>query len=99
MVPHEATVLMAARAERSVPVAESRAIVSDAVVPTMASNSDRVKVIYQVKNGDTLGSIARVFRTSAASIQSWNRLRGTQIRAGERLTIYTVRANSPPAEA
>jgi len=93
MVPHEATVLMAARTERSVPVAESRALTSEAVVPAVASNADRVKVIYQVKNGDTLGSIARIFRTSAASIQTWNRLTGTQIRAGERLTIYTVRAN------
>jgi membrane-bound lytic murein transglycosylase D len=94
MVPHEATVLMAARADRPVPVAESRALATQAVVPAVASgSSDRVKVIYQVKSGDTLGSIARLFRTSAASIQAWNRLRGTQIRAGERLTIYTARTN------
>jgi membrane-bound lytic murein transglycosylase D len=94
MVPHEATVLMAARADRPVPVAESRALATQAVVPAVASgSSDRVKVIYQVKSGDTLGSIARLFRTSAASIQAWNRLRSTQIRAGERLTIYTARTN------
>jgi hypothetical protein len=28
-----------------------------------------------------------------ASLQTWNGIAGTQIRAGERLTIYTVRAN------
>jgi LysM repeat protein len=85
---------MAARADRPVPVAESRALATQAVVPAVASgSSDRVKVIYQVKSGDTLGSIARLFRTSAASIQAWNRLRSTQIRAGERLTIYTARTN------
>jgi LysM repeat protein len=50
-------------------------------------------VIYQEKRGDTLASIARVFSTTVSSIRTWNRLNDTQIRAGERLTIYTVRAN------
>jgi membrane-bound lytic murein transglycosylase D len=58
-----------------------------------SASSDRVKVVYRVKKGDTLASIARVFSTSVASIKSWNRLASTQIRVGERLTIYTVRAN------
>jgi membrane-bound lytic murein transglycosylase D len=95
MVPRESTTLMAARTERTVPVAESRALAADAVVPAVASvNSDRVKVIYQVKRGDTLASIARVFKTTVASLQMWNRIAGTEIRAGERLTIYTTaRAN------
>ena len=57
------------------------------------ASSDRVKVSYQVKRGDTLASIARVFSTSVASIRSWNRLPTTQIQAGARLTIYTARAN------
>jgi membrane-bound lytic murein transglycosylase D len=94
MVPREATALMAARADRPVPVAESRALAANTVVPTVSSaSSDRVKVVYRVKKGDTLASIARVFSTSVASIKSWNRLASTQIRVGERLTIYTVRAN------
>jgi len=55
---------------------------------TSTSNTDR-KIIYRVKRGDTLSSIARVFSTSVASIKSWNRIPGSQIRAGERLTIYS----------
>ncbi len=35
MVPHESTVLMAARADRPVPATESRALVADAVVPAV----------------------------------------------------------------
>jgi membrane-bound lytic murein transglycosylase D len=94
MVPHEATVLMAARTDRPVPVAESRAIASDAVVPAVdSSNSDKVRVFYQVKRGDTLASIARVFKTTVASLQVWNRIPDSQIRAGQRLTIYATRAN------
>jgi membrane-bound lytic murein transglycosylase D len=94
MIPHEATVLMAARTDRPVPVADSRAIATDAVVPAMASTaSDRIRIYYQVKEGDTLVSIARSFKTSVASLQTWNRMPNSQIRAGQRLTIYTVRSN------
>jgi membrane-bound lytic murein transglycosylase D len=94
MVPHESTVLMASRADRPVPATESRALVADAVVPAIDSpGGTRIKVTYQVKRGDTLASIARGFSTTVNAIRSWNRIPGTQIHAGERLTIYTARAN------
>jgi peptidoglycan lytic transglycosylase D len=93
MVPHEATALPAARTDPAAPVANSRPIANDAVVATVewAPPSDLVKTLYQVKKGDTLAAIARTFRTTVASLQTWNRIAGTQIRAGERLTIYTAR--------
>jgi membrane-bound lytic murein transglycosylase D len=92
MVPHEATVLMTARAERPAPVAESRVVATPAVVPAMASTSDseRVKITYKVKRGDTLASIARAFNTTIALLQTWNRIPGSEIRAGERLTVYAL---------
>jgi peptidoglycan lytic transglycosylase D len=94
IVPREATALMAARTDRPVPASDSRPSVADKVVPAVASsNTDRVKVVYQVKSGDTLSAIARVFSTNVAAIQNWNHLADSQIRAGDRLTIYTVRAN------
>jgi len=95
MVPHESTVLLAARADRPVPVADSRMLATvDAVVPAVDSGpTDRVKVLYQVKRGDTLASIARVFRTSVSALQTWNGIDGTRILAGDRLTIYTARSN------
>lgn len=93
MVPREATVLMAASTDRTVPPADARALVADAVVPAVA-NDQPVKISYRVKRGDTLVSIARVFSTTVASLKTWNRIPGSQIRAGERLTIYTTaRAN------
>jgi membrane-bound lytic murein transglycosylase D len=89
MVPREATVLMAARTDRPVPVADSRALAADAVVPAVATTgTGRVKVTYRVKRGDTLTSIARLFETTVSSIKSWNRMSGTQIRVGQRLTVY-----------
>lgn len=91
MVPHEATVLMAARTELSVPVADARPIATDAVIST--PSADTVKVVYRVKEGDTLTSIARLFRTTASALRTWNRLPSNRIAAGERLTIFTARAN------
>ena len=95
MVPRETSILMASRTDRQAPVAESRALaVNAAVVPAVSSgSSDRVRISYQVKRGDTLSSIARGFSTTVASLRTWNRLPSASIRVGERLTIYTARAN------
>ena len=92
--PHESTVLMAARADRPVPATESRALVADAVVPAVnASEGQTVKVTYRVKRGDTLATIARAFGTNVSMLKTWNRIPGTHIAAGDRLTIYTAQAN------
>jgi len=94
MVPHESTVLMAARADRPVPATESRALVADAVVAAVnAPDGQRVKVTYRVKRGDTLATIARAFGTSVSALKTWNRIPGSRIAAGDRLTIYTAQAN------
>jgi membrane-bound lytic murein transglycosylase D len=95
MVPHEATVLMAARTDRPVPVAESRTIGANPPVQLAqaAATSNRVKVMYKVQQGDTLSSIARNFKTSVASIRTWNPgVAADHIEPGDRLTIFT-RAN------
>ncbi|HEY5929919.1 MAG TPA: transglycosylase SLT domain-containing protein [Burkholderiales bacterium] len=47
------------------------------------------RVTYKVRNGDSLYSIAQKHRVTVAAIKDWNRLRSNQIRAGQRLTIYT----------
>ena len=95
MVPHESTVLLAARTDRPVPVTESRTLAGgDTVVPAVDSGpTERVRIQYQVKRGDTLASIARVFRTSVSALQTWNGIDGTRILAGDRLTIYTARTH------
>jgi membrane-bound lytic murein transglycosylase D len=55
--------------------------------------SEAVKTYYRVRRGDTLASIARMFRTSVSLLQTWNNLPGSRIVAGSRLTIYTTRTN------
>jgi len=93
MVPHESTVLMAARAVRPAPSGDSRASSNAPVVAAVGSprTADRIKVTYRVKSGDTLGSIARVYNTSVDDIKSWNRMSNTRLQIGDTLTIYTQR--------
>jgi membrane-bound lytic murein transglycosylase D len=77
IVPHEPTVLLAAATDRPGP---------SGAVP---SSGDVVRVVYEVRRGDTLAAIARSFRTTVAAIQDWNSLNGTRIYVGDELTIFT----------
>ncbi len=45
-------------------------------------------IYYKVKNGDYLGKIAKKFRVKVSQIKKWNNMRGTFIRAGQKLKIY-----------
>jgi len=61
---------------------------SDDDAPVAAVTTGRVKVVYAVKRGDTLFSIAQLFKTTVDSIRTWNRMPGDRIVAGQRLTLY-----------
>ena len=92
IVPREASVLMAARTERTVPAAEARTTVAHAgQLARAAASSNRVKMNYAVKQGDTLASLARLFQTTVAAIKTWNpRLLGERLTAGQRLVVYRL---------
>jgi membrane-bound lytic murein transglycosylase D len=92
IVPAEASTLLTARADRAVPATEARRTVTQSGELARASaNSNRVKAIYEVKRGDTLASIARVFQTTVASIKTWNpRISGDRLATGQRLTVYRL---------
>lgn len=91
MVPHEATVLMAAQTDRVVPVTDSRRTVASTGELADATSTNRVKTFYQVKRGDTLSSVAAAFKTTVASLKTWNpRLPGERLTTGQRLTVYRL---------
>ena len=52
------------------------------------STFGREKVIYRVRRGDVLGTIARKHRVKIADIRAWNGIRGSMIRTGQRLTLW-----------
>ena len=92
VIPRAPTLLLATRTDNPAPLVETRKLTPwsrqaprcrtrrrpRAPRPAAAPS----KVIYRVKRGDTLASIARVFQTSVASLKKWNSLRGNVIQAG-----------------
>lgn len=93
VIPRAPALLMAARTETPAPVTESRSIdaaVASNVAPKAVKTS-QAKLTYRVKRGDTLASIARLFKTTVASLRTWNRIRGNAIKVGDQLTIFTNR--------
>lgn len=57
------------------------------IAKTMPEEQERI--VYKVKRGDVLGSIALRHRVTVAQLKKWNNLRGTNINVGQRLNIYT----------
>ena len=45
-----------------------------------------------MKNGETLSSIAQKYNTSVAAVRQANKLRGSVIKVGQRLTISVPRS-------
>lgn len=46
------------------------------------------KIRYRVRPGDVLGKIAEKYGVRVSQLKTWNHLRNSQIRIGQRLTIY-----------
>ncbi|MBA3885418.1 MAG: LysM peptidoglycan-binding domain-containing protein [Acidobacteria bacterium] len=91
VIPNSPSTLLATRTERAAPAqVASRSIAGSAAVPTVARPPS--PIVYQVKRGDTLSGIARLFDTTVDQIKSWNKLRTNAIVAGARLTIHSSRA-------
>ena len=100
IIPAAPTLLLAASADRPVPVAASRSVVPPDAVPATApaseEGSNRIRLVYQVRRGDTLSSVARLFRTSVAAIKRWNGLRSDRLKTGSRLTVFAARQQGKP---
>ena len=95
VIPRAPGTLMAARPDRPVPVAESRQVASAenlaAATAATPTPSPQTRLVYRVKRGDTLASIANLFKTSVASLRKWNGLNTSHIVPGDRLTIFKAR--------
>lgn len=57
------------------------------VQPLLAKRPDENLVVHRIKNGDSLGHLARRYNSSVGMIQKANRLRGTFLRVGRTLSV------------
>jgi membrane-bound lytic murein transglycosylase D len=58
------------------------------------STYGRERIVYKVRSGDVLGKIAMKHRVTVADLKKWNNLRSTNIRSGQRLTIWTKQSTA-----
>jgi membrane-bound lytic murein transglycosylase D len=94
IIPRAPELLLAARSAPLTAPVESRkpaAVVAANITPA-AVKTDQTKLYHRVKRGDTLFSIAKLYKTTVASLKTWNQIRGNSIQPGQRLTIFTARA-------
>ena len=95
VIPRAPATALTARLDRSAPAPEDAVLASRSLDGTASTREDdsvvterASKTIYRVKKGDTLSSIARLFRTSVTAIKTWNRNITSRLRPGDRLTIF-----------
>ena len=83
IIPRAPATLLAARTDRTPPDVPARAS-NDGETAVKATNAP---LVYRVRKGDTLASIARLFDTTVEKLKSLNQIRGAHIAPGDRLTI------------
>ena len=92
IVPRAPALMLASTPDNPPPATETRsadAVVAVNNVAPVARARTPASLTYRVKRGDTLLKIAKVYRTTVASLKTWNRLRSNAIQVGQRLTIRT----------
>ncbi len=57
---------------------------------TPGSTYGRTKLVYRVRRGDVLGTIAQKYHVRISALRSWNRIRGNLIKVGQRLNIWVL---------
>ena len=101
IIPSAPALLLARRTDAPAPAVASRSIdvvdqaPPEAVVAAASGTSDPrprpESLVHRVKRGDTLSSIARLYRTTVSSLKQWNKLATNTLAVGQRLTVFTAR--------
>jgi membrane-bound lytic murein transglycosylase D len=92
VIPRAPTGLMASNTRAAAPEAVASRSISGPATISPSRREAAATLMYQVKRGDTLSSIARLFDTTVAKIRGWNRLSGNHIAPGDRLKILAARS-------
>jgi membrane-bound lytic murein transglycosylase D len=96
LIPRAPAPALATRLERTTPatgvVSASREVSRASASARTTSGTNVSRLVHEVKHGDTLYAIARLYRTTVEQIKLWNQLVHNRIVPGDQLTIYASRA-------
>ena len=95
IIPRAPQLLLATSTESPAPPVESRkatAVTATSNVAPRAQKTAQATLYHRVRRGDTLFSIAKLYKTTVASLKSWNKISGSDIRPGQRLAILKAPA-------
>jgi peptidoglycan lytic transglycosylase D len=87
IIPRAPATLLAARTQRAAPAEVASRSLSGSAAVSAASSRPQSQIVYRVKRGDTLSSIARLFDTTVVRLKTLNKLRGNALSVGTRLKI------------
>jgi len=63
-------------------------LMSPQIIKNIETSGSGSRIVYKVRNGDTLGKIAMRHHTTVKKIMKWNHMRSTNIRVGQKIYIY-----------
>ena len=49
---------------------------------------DEIRIVYEVKKGDYLGKIAKLYGLSVSNIKEWNKMHSDNLSIGDKLILY-----------
>lgn len=58
----------------------------------------KTKIVYTVKEGDTVGGISKKYKVREGDLTYWNNIRKNMIRTGQKLAIYVPESKKTKAE-
>jgi membrane-bound lytic murein transglycosylase D len=88
-LPRNATVKYLAKEKDIYALAEADDAKREKPLPKYLELNRRIR--YKVRSGDYLGKIARKYGVRVSQIKKWNRMKNSNLRVGQRLTIYPRR--------
>ena len=72
------------------------------VYSASSSTEGKNKIVYTVRSGDVLGTIASRYGVKTSDLRTWNGINGDMIRVGQKLYIYKnssyFKSNPPPTK-
>ena len=88
-LPRNATVKFLSKEKEIYALADADDAKREKPLPKYLELNRRIR--YKVKSGDFLGKIARKYGVRVSQIKKWNRLRNSNLKIGQRLTIFPRR--------